>query len=1080
MLAALGLVQLAVASTLFVAGVRMMSPDEEEDKFWAVLREPSVALGVEPAAAARGIAIAAVAAALAVVAGALLADTRDQLLAPWLNSFWAPRGLAAARPLGIVVAPRGRVLAVVALVCAVAYIAYVPDTMLFDGDPKLSKQLGTAAGDCMALALIPIPKRSILIPMAGIPFERAIYYHRLLGRMAVALGTVHGIASMYDWTVRPENVDVPALDVVADRLNPFCTVPPIPGGGHRRVQTAEAVVYDNNRDTLTVGDPVTPSVTLRRSRTGCIFNGVTHRGASNRGPGGTTWALGNLADVGVDTGDPSIYGTFCQMTDRQRNQLGTVPSISHWVMHALEEDLYFEIVFTRWSDRSDGGFTYTRTAVVPPGPCDAAETPCLNGAVCTNGGDCSDRSPWTSGLQMEDRDLICADYETNGYCTVVGFGDTDWGGFGSAQDACCGCGGGETPDYTCTCAAGWQGVNCDINVDECVSAPCANGGMCSDGDDEYACTCATGFTSTPSFPDCAENIDECASRPCQHGSCTDAVDSYTCTCEIGWEGDNCGADIDDCAPAPCEHGGRCTDRPNSYICDCASGWSGETCAENIDECASRPCLHGRCRDGLDDYSCSCAAGWEGDNCDVDTDDCLSEPCANRGICSDSVDEYSCRCTRGWSGDNCEDNVDECASSPCLNGWCSDLIASYSCDCLVGWDGANCGVNIDECASQPCGNSTFGTCLDRVANYTCSCAEGWAGYNCDETLPIHVELQMEVEQFDETSFVKDVAELLHLSNGERIVVDSVLPGSAIVTFHIEGQGTISAAAASLVLQETVQTAVSTGLDIQFGGAAVLSVEGLRPSQPVDTSGCDRDALLFDGPDDHFKNVTGIVAGTAFLLILATSIGFVRRGHFQLFYRSHVFLGLVALAGLAYHYDLGKLDVAAPFLFLMLVDYIVRAWLALSSGGSIVSVAAVGPDCVALEVSAPEFSRRHTEAGQYMFIRLPQISQLQWHPMTITSSPGDKNLVFLIKAAGDWSEKLLVDGEPELRVGDRLSLDGPYGRLSVRLSQQRELLLVAGGIGCTPMLSILGDLPPADSLRARFVCAICHWWSTVCRR
>ncbi len=403
----------------------------------------------------------------------------------------------------------------------------------------------------------------------------------------------------------------------------------------------------------------------------------------------------------------------------------------------------------------------------------------------------------------------------------------------------------------------------------------------------------------------------------------------------------------------------------------------------------------------------------------------------------------------------------------MHGRCLDLVASYSCDCLLGWNGENCGLNIDECASQPCGNSTFGTCLDHVANYTCSCVEGWAGDNCDETLPIHVELQIEVEQFDEISFVKDVAELLHLSAGESVVVDSVLPGSAIVTFHVEGQGAIDATAASHVLQEVVQTAVSNGVDMQIGGAAVLSVEGLRPNQPVDTSGCDRDALLFDGPDDHFKNVAGIVAGTAFLLILATSMGFIRRGHFQLFYRSHVFLGLVALAGLAYHYDLGKLDVAAPFLFLMLVDYIVRAWLALSSGGSVVSVAAVGPDCVALEVSAPEFSRRHTEAGQYMFIRLPQVSQLQWHPMTITSSPGDKNLVFLIKAAGDWSEKLLVNGEPALRVGDRLSLDGPYGRLSVRLSQQRELLLVAGGIGCTPMLSILGDLPPAESLRATFV-------------
>ena len=30
--------------------------------------------------------------------------------------------------------------------------------------------------------------------------------------------------------------------------------------------------------------------------------------------------------------------------------------------------------------------------------------------------------------------------------------------------------------YTCTCAAGYSGVHCDVNIDECASAPCQNGG----------------------------------------------------------------------------------------------------------------------------------------------------------------------------------------------------------------------------------------------------------------------------------------------------------------------------------------------------------------------------------------------------------------------------------------------------------------------------------------------------------------------------------------------------------------------------------------------------------------------------
>ena len=32
--------------------------------------------------------------------------------------------------------------------------------------------------------------------------------------------------------------------------------------------------------------------------------------------------------------------------------------------------------------------------------------------------------------------------------------------------------------YSCTCHAGWSGTNCDINIDDCLSQPCNNGGTC--------------------------------------------------------------------------------------------------------------------------------------------------------------------------------------------------------------------------------------------------------------------------------------------------------------------------------------------------------------------------------------------------------------------------------------------------------------------------------------------------------------------------------------------------------------------------------------------------------------------------
>lgn len=40
--------------------------------------------------------------------------------------------------------------------------------------------------------------------------------------------------------------------------------------------------------------------------------------------------------------------------------------------------------------------------------------------------------------------------------------------------------------------SGWTGVLCDIEVNECDSAPCQNGGVCIDFVADYSCACHFG------------------------------------------------------------------------------------------------------------------------------------------------------------------------------------------------------------------------------------------------------------------------------------------------------------------------------------------------------------------------------------------------------------------------------------------------------------------------------------------------------------------------------------------------------------------------------------------------------------
>uniref|UniRef100_A0A671XF39 Cubilin n=1 Tax=Sparus aurata TaxID=8175 RepID=A0A671XF39_SPAAU len=51
-----------------------------------------------------------------------------------------------------------------------------------------------------------------------------------------------------------------------------------------------------------------------------------------------------------------------------------------------------------------------------------------------------------------------------------------------------------SPGYICNCNSGWEGANCDQNINECSSNPCQNGGTCTDGINGFTCVCTAQWT----------------------------------------------------------------------------------------------------------------------------------------------------------------------------------------------------------------------------------------------------------------------------------------------------------------------------------------------------------------------------------------------------------------------------------------------------------------------------------------------------------------------------------------------------------------------------------------------------------
>ena len=91
------------------------------------------------------------------------------------------------------------------------------------------------------------------------------------------------------------------------------------------------------------------------------------------------------------------------------------------------------------------------------------------------------------------------------------------------------------------------------------------------------------------------------------------------------------------------------------------------------------------------------------------------------------------------------------------------------------------------------------------------------------------------------------------------------------------------------------------------------------------------------------------------------------------------------------------------------------------------------------------------GQFSFITVisPRVLEEE-HPFTIASSPTEAScLEFVVRTTGDWTRQL-----NNLRPGDKVAIQGPFGLFShLRLAAEKEIIMIAGGIGITPMLSML---------------------------
>lgn len=202
------------------------------------------------------------------------------------------------------------------------------------------------------------------------------------------------------------------------------------------------------------------------------------------------------------------------------------------------------------------------------------------------------------------------------------------------------------------------------------------------------------------------------------------------------------------------------------------------------------------------------------------------------------------------------------------------------------------------------------------------------------------------------------------------------------------------------------------------------------------------------------------------IMAVLLGFssllyltVKQLKFELFYYPHIALYLIFV-------PVGLLHGATVFSIAILIwaaDFVFRYYRRGTKVEATLTV--IGQDVVHVEFTkAIDFS-----SGQYMFLVVPAVHPFEAHPFSIASAAYCDTVNFYIKRSGDWTQKLFnavsaCEGGRSVTV---MNCEGPYGSRHVAITsspssphspvpRHQVLLLAAGGIGITPILSILQDV------------------------
>lgn len=102
------------------------------------------------------------------------------------------------------------------------------------------------------------------------------------------------------------------------------------------------------------------------------------------------------------------------------------------------------------------------------------------------------------------------------------------------------------------------------------------------------------------------------------------------------------------------------------------------------------------------------------------------------------------------------------------------------------------------------------------------------------------------------------------------------------------------------------------------------------------------------------------------------------------------------------------------------------------------------------------------GQYALLQLPGVDGPRAYSMSNIAQDGASWHFQIRRVPGGKGSAAIFD---DLKIGDKVAIDGPYGLAYLRTASERDIVCIAGGSGLAPMISIARGMAVNPAMGAR---------------